>query len=71
MNDTITRIPFITRTPITSDLLKQDSINFGSNQSNMEQLIGEIANMSYDDPRFWIDDAFARRFASIDRKSVV
>ena len=48
----IIRTPFITRVPITSDLLKQDSINFGNNQSNMEQLIGEITNMDYNDPRF-------------------
>lgn len=58
----IIRKPIITRVPIVNDLLTQDSI---ASSGSMNDLMEEIAQMDYDDPRFLIDDAFARRFASI------
>ena len=61
----VIRKPIITRVPITSDLLVQDSFSYGSQESNIDKLMEEIHQMNIDDPRYLIDDAFARRFPSI------
>ena len=65
MEDTqVKREPVIIRTPVTSDLLTIDSLN---SDSNMSELMGEIKdyNLTPNDRRLMIEDAFVRRFASL------
>lgn len=58
------RTPIVQRTPISSDLLKMDSINSDNNMSSLLDEISEYG-LTESDHRLMLEDAFMRRFPSL------